>query len=471
MFNLLRKFFSNINAIIIAGLILRLVFILFGAKIYFGRENIFVDGDTWAWLTCMQNLFDHGTYTLDASHEYGYFVRTPGYGFFMGIFYFISGKNWDLAFPIIGWVQVFLDTISIWFIYQIALQLFNRQHKIAVVPAILYAFYPFAITWTPVVYSETSSLFFMLWGLYVLFCSKRNSKYFLSAALLSFSALTRPQLLPLLPFIMLYIFFSHDELKKRIQYMFLFGLGFLLIYGPWPLRNYINHQKVVITQDLRGLPNADEDWIAFTQYIYSVKTEFQPQFDQIIHNQNVDIPAIAFTDTEDSLKLIQVIDMAKNCASSFSHWSGYWNKPFKEPNCNQEVKSLFDELRTKQIQANPFHYYVTLPLLNLKKALFKYKLNDTSTMAKKIASLLFIGRTLLILLGIIGLYLMIRNKMALAEMYLILFYFLFIYLALCFGTGPQFRNIEIRYFLQVDVLLLLPAGYAISYFINKPKLV
>ena len=35
--------------ILIDGLIIRLLFILFGAELYFGRRNIFVDGDTFMW--------------------------------------------------------------------------------------------------------------------------------------------------------------------------------------------------------------------------------------------------------------------------------------------------------------------------------------------------------------------------------------------------------------------------------------
>ena len=34
----------------------------------------------------------------------------PGYSFFMGAFYLISGKDWNIAVIIIGWFQTLLNT-------------------------------------------------------------------------------------------------------------------------------------------------------------------------------------------------------------------------------------------------------------------------------------------------------------------------------------------------------------------------
>ncbi|HET8647000.1 MAG TPA: hypothetical protein VFO85_16005, partial [Vicinamibacteria bacterium] len=41
-------------------------------------------------------------------------------------------------------------------------------------------------------------------------------------------------------------------------------------------------------------------------------------------------------------------------------------------------------------------------------------------------------------------------------------FFVLLYLTLCAGTSPQLRNIEMRYFLPADVLLLIPAAGLIS---------
>jgi hypothetical protein len=48
-----------------------------------------------------------------------------------------------------------------------------------------------------------------------------------------------------------------------------------------------------------------------------------------------------------------------------------------------------------------------------------------------------------------------------------LLYFMLLYFYLCFGTGDQCRNIEIRYFLPADILLLIPAAFFIEGFLKK----
>ena len=63
-----------LSIIILSGAILRIIFILYGAEIYFNRENIFIDGDTWAWQTCIDNLINNGTFSVGGNE--GQFSRT-----------------------------------------------------------------------------------------------------------------------------------------------------------------------------------------------------------------------------------------------------------------------------------------------------------------------------------------------------------------------------------------------------------
>jgi hypothetical protein len=454
----------------LVGLILRVLFVLVGAKFYFGRENIFVDGDTQVWVACIQNLIETGTYTMNPGHEYGYFGRTPGYSFFIGIFYLLTGKDWNAAYPLIAWTQVVLDVIAIYFVYKIGLKLLNGDKKSAAIPAFLYATYPFVIVWNPVVYSELLSIFFLIIGLYYFIYEEKKYNYFFAGVFVSLSVLCRPQVLLMIGVMGLVILIKK---RKNIYLLFRnlvqFGLAVLIVYGSWPIRNYVNYNKMILTQDLRGWSVADKDWIAFTQYLYSVKAEWQPQFDDLIHNRKVTFPEESYLTTDDSLKLERAIYLSQNCGSSFSNWRGYWKEPITGENCNLEIKQLFDELRMKQITSNPINFYIVLPLKNLSKALFKYKLYDTETIARKLASLLFIFRTLLILLGILGLINAFITKMFSVELAVVLLYFILLYLSLCFGTGPQFRNIEMRYFLPADVLLLFPTSIVLRNLSEKFK--
>lgn len=202
------------------------------------------------------------------------------------------------------------------------------------------------------------------------------------------------------------------------------------------------------------------------QYIYSVKAEWQPQFSDILQNKTVVFPKESYINKEDSLKLEQAVYLAKNCGRGFSEWAGYWKKTipiFDTVNdCSKEVASLFDELRLHQIQQNPFNYYVKVPLMNLQKALFKSGLTDKVSVSRKLGGYLFYYRTILILMGMIGIALLFKRKELRPIALFVGLFFSMLYFYLCFGTSPQCRNIEIRYFLQADVLMLFPAAYLIG---------
>ncbi|MBU0764400.1 MAG: glycosyltransferase family 39 protein, partial [Bacteroidetes bacterium] len=337
-------------AILAFGLILRLSFILFGAEIYFSRENIFTDKDTGVWKTCITNLIETGAYTLDHEHEYGPFARMPGYGFFMGFFWLLCGQNWNLAFHVIGWTQLFLDIICIYLVYCIARSVFQRGRP-AYIAAFLYACYPFIIVWNPVVYSESLSVFFGMLCLYFLLTKKRSVFLLASGVCLGLAALNRPQFILMAPVALLYLSMkSIRELKLMIIRCLIFSLGFLVMYGSWPLRNYINYGKVIITQDLRAIRNWDVDVIAFMNYIYSVKAEWEPQFSNIIHNKKVEFPELAYISPQDSLMLEKAVALSKTCGKGFSYWIGYWKEPIENEGCTKEIETLFTALRDNQIK-------------------------------------------------------------------------------------------------------------------------
>jgi hypothetical protein len=100
-----------------------------------------------------------------------------------------------------------------------------------------------------------------------------------------------------------------------------------------------------------------------------------------------------------------------------------------------------------------------VPLKNLQKAIFKSDLSDNASVARRLGAYLFYYRTLLILSGIVGLLLLLRNRQTMIMGIFVGAFFGMLYFYLCFGTSPQCRNIEMRYFLQVDVLMLIPAAF------------
>lgn len=462
---------KTIFLIVAIGALLRLIFILFVGRYYFGRENIFYDHDTGTWALAIQNLFDYGKYTVDVNRDMGYFMRMPGYSFFMIPFWFLAGKDWWAAFPLIGWFQTLLDIVNIWFVYKLACRIFHEKSGTALVLAALYACYPFIIVWNPMTYSELIAISLMLYSLW--FISKKTGakQMFFSGILMGLSVLFRPQIALLIPVTMLGIWglsFNWTEIKNLMMPFAMFILGIGITYGLWPARNYINHGKLIFSQNLTGIDQWHEDMMEFRQFIYSVKAEWDPQFSQIISNKPVTYPAPGLLNAKDSLDLLHAMEMSKQCAIGFSRWTGYWKAPVYAPgDCSAEVAGIYRRLRLKQAEDNPWNYYVKIPLQNLHKAIFKFSLTDTSSATRKIASLLFILRTTLILCGIAGLVSMIRQSVNPVMSRICLLYFMLLYFYLCFGTGDQCRNIEIRYFLPADILLLIPAAFFIEGFLKK----
>lgn len=466
--------------IVLLGLALRLLFTLFVAPIYFNRVNIFVDGDTGAWTRAIQNLIYYGELNfLVPGNDITAYSRMPGYSFFLApsfllvtFFYKLLGLDvhnynaiWDIALKLTAYSQIVLDTISIFLTFYITKRLFNN-YKIGIISSFLYATYPFVIVWNPVCYSEIPSIFFALLSLAL--ALKWNNKVILALAGISlgFAVLNRPQYALLAPFVIFLFYQKYRSITKEgVAQAVIFYMFFVITYGSWPMRNYIRFGKMVTTQDLSGINNWNKEVIAFMQYVYSVKAEWDPQFSNIIHNKPVKFPKIAYRTPEDSIKLERAIYLSQNCGSGFSYWKGYWKKPIpaNDPSsCSEEAAKLFNELRANQIKYNPVNFYLILPLQNLKKALFKSELGDNKSLARRLGGMLFYYRTFLIILGFIGLLLMFRGKSTIPTALLVGSFFTALYLYMCFGTSPQCRNIEIRYFLQPDVLMLLPAAFLLS---------
>jgi hypothetical protein len=303
----------------------------------------------------------------------------------------------------------------------------------------------------------------MLYSLWFVRPNPGKKEMLIAGLLMGASVLFRPQLALLIPASIFSVWWFSErkfQVLKFIAPFSFFLLGVVVTYGLWPARNYIQHNKIILSQNLTGLDIWNEDMSEFRQFIYSVKAEWDPQFTQIIKNQPVTYPAPGLLNPKDSADLVRAMEMSKECGLGFSRWVGYWKAPVKRgEDCSKEIAEIYRKLRLQQSHDNPFNYYFKVPLTNLRKAIFKLKLTDTSTTVRKMASLLFVLRTIMIVAGLTGLILMFRDKANPVIASICLLYFILLYGYLCFGTGDQCRNIEIRYFLPADLLLLIPASY------------
>lgn len=454
-----------LKIILLLGLILRVFFILFGGKFYFSTANFQIQGDTYGWMDSIMNLINFGTYSSDLTVPNACFFRPPGYSFVIGLFYYIGGTNMQIGLQILSWVQIILDILSIGLFFNISRRI-GGSATTSLIAAFLYACYPFIIVWTPVLYAESISVFIMLTSIYFLLEKVESKrKYFISGILLGIAVLIRLQCIFILPGFIIYIFKSSITISNLRRNIMVFILSFGLIYGLWPARNLILHHRFVFSQDLNVGKHWSPDYMSFMNYIFAIKTDHQPQYQQIIENKIVNWPHDAYVTKGDSLLLAKTINECRTCGTGFSYFK-YHAGLIKAPlgpghNCDIEIENNFNQLLISQKKNNSFNYYVKIPLSNLKKALFKFSLYGNKSNTIKLAgAILFSYRTFLIFLGLLAIILNYQKKwFNINFSTLILCYFIIWYLYLSF----IYRNMEIRYFLQTDILLLLPAAFIINF--------
>jgi len=474
----MKNFFSDLienkklSIILVLALAIRLLFFFFGAAFYYNSQSFTVQGDTSWWMNNIINLINHGEYTNELNSELGYFTRTPGYSFFLGFIYLIAGRDLNLTYQIVPYIQIFLDVIAVLLVFKIT-ELTFKNIKIALLSSLIYACYPFIIVWNVVAYAESLSVFFMLWGIYLLIINKSWPYFVLSGLVLGIAILTRIQLIVLLPIVILSLAISQYRMEGRLLNLktFVFALSISLVYGVWPLRNYINHDKVILAQHLGDKYHWSPDIMAFRDYIWSIKVDWDPQFTQIISNQEVVFPKHAYKVEGDSILLQRAVHLMQTCGEGFSHFkrtAKYIDYVVKRgEDCNDEIVDILNTLIYNQKKYNALNYHVVVPLGNLKKAVFKSQLiKQKSGITGMLSKMLFLYRTLLIICGIAGLLILffkfkstfLKPAVLIAAIYFVGWYFFISYF---------YRNMEIRFLLHADILLLFPAAWFIFYVFNK----
>ncbi len=459
------SFINNALALFILGLCIRIVYTLyfshFFAQSYLNTNSVVYDGaDFGAWLNAFKSLINTGSFTVNPDHPYGFFGRMPGYSFFIGAFYLVFGNTYYLYALIV--VQILLDSFNIVLIYLITKRIFPSS-SFTFLPGLIYAIHPINIIWTPVLMSECLSISLMIIGFYLLIASDHKWKYSLAGFIFGLNILVRPQIAILtivIIMVMIYYSLQNQRIKTiglKNSLLFCFFLG--ITYGIWPARNYIIHDKLIFTHDIRSMKCWSNDVYGFMCYIFSIQSNWDPQFNQIVQNKPFEVnKKIAYVSPSDSSDLARAVYLAQNCGSGFSHWAGYPKKPIEGDNCDSIVYELFLKLRDHQIKYNPWHYWIKQPFSNLNKCFFKSELSKPGkSVLAQLIPLIFLFRTVILFAGIIGCIILILQHHPYRFFFSIsLIYFISWYALMCFGPTSFLRNIEMRYLIQADTLMIIP---------------
>ncbi|MBC8084927.1 MAG: glycosyltransferase family 39 protein [Hymenobacter sp.] len=455
-------------AILVLGLLLRLVFLLKGATLYYGAGREHLNGDSFSFTRSFLKLWYTGHYTLEPLIPDASFGRLPGYPFFYGLHYLVFGPK--LVLPALSVSQLLLDTAVIALLHNM-LRRWTGQAWPARLGALLYATYPFAIIWVTVVGTETLNTFVTVAWLSILTRPASSWRHYFLVGLLAVLAFyVRPYMGILLPISVLFVrLWPRQAARPRWPRPAWVLLGFGLLYVGWPVRNYVNYGRVVLVKPASaGYANQREDMQAYLDWLHTWTNDNTTWVEGLVQDKVLRYPAEIFAGPAEERRAYALTRLAARCGGSF-HLRRLDTHDYRLVlpgvfrSCNPQIAVGFDSLRRSYVQRHPLKYATAVPLANLTKAFFKsttiHQEQGPPAAKQVVQRLLFGYRTLLLLLGMAGLGVGWRKP----YFWPVAAYSGFIYLYVSFG----FRSLEMRYLLQADVLLLLAAAYAVHYAVGR----
>jgi tetratricopeptide (TPR) repeat protein len=180
------------------------------------------------------------------------FFRAPLYPYFRGILYIIFGESFYVA----SLIQILIGSLSCVLIYLLAKKLFNRA--IGIIASVIACFYAPFIHFDAELELPVLEIFLDL--LIVLLLVEAGTKlkkrwWVLSGIVLGLSAITRPNVLVFVPFVLLWIFlrlWKKNKNKIMVSSLF-FLLGTILIISPVTIRNWVVGKDFVLISSQGGI--------------------------------------------------------------------------------------------------------------------------------------------------------------------------------------------------------------------------
>ncbi|TGE15562.1 glycosyltransferase family protein [Hymenobacter elongatus] len=480
----LRYAWPQVWPLLAVALLLRLFFLLVGAEFYYaGRQvDIHINGDSYSYIFSLHNLLNYGRYTFDFAEPDAAVGRLPGYPFFYGLHYLIFGyKQVLLAVSV---TQVVLDTLGIWLIFVITAKLAPPTSWAPLLAALVLTFYPFSVVWVPIIGTETLGLFLvLLWWATLLVGRPTTLNWVLLGMLVAIIVYVREFLGVCLAVTLFYLLVISRRTPARFGRLRPAGFvlaGFLSLYIWWPVRNYITLGRFIPLKPVAaGYANLREDTQAALAWMLTWTNDVTMAFDTILLAPKPSFPEYVISTAAEKQLLDSLVVLSRSCASSFhTHIQPY--KPSFKPgsggsgpqlyggalrhaalrynNCNSQVSAGFHRLRASYIQRHPVRARLEVPLQNFQKIIFKNQFKAIAgkplTVAQRVSAVLFTWRSILLVLGLAGAW---RYRRLPGLWPAVLF------TAIIFGyMAVIFRSLEMRYLLQADIVMLVPAALLLA---------
>lgn len=455
---------KNLSGIFFLALTIRLSFSFWLSKYYFGKVT-FTFGDSFSYTESIKNLIYFDKFTFDVNTPDAYLYRGPVYPIFWGIHYLIFGD--DTAYIAVAVTQCIIDAVSAILIYLLAFKLTNHN-MLSLLCGLTYTIFPTFIVYVPITGTETFATFLTLLTFIVLVNARSNRDYLILGVLCGLATMTRQYLGLLVVLSVVFIFISgitQNRTRWRIASLIIV-LGFALCVLPLFARNWINHDTpTILMGQTTGYKVAQADGIAWHKF-YSLfigdVTSPATSIARYGRDGIVDREILGWQQKE----IDRLGDLAMRCGPSFRYvrqWFPEHRHPFSDDktDCTKELVEGYTSLRAKYLERYGIRLWMTVPLRNIAKAIFKGQLTKSLTIQKdRITGLIFKIRSLFVILGLCSVFFFKRKE------YLALLIFP---LGLIFYTSVITRHVEIRYLVQADALLLGLATVTICGLISRKR--
>ncbi len=184
--------------------------------------------------------------------ESSYF-RAPLYGYFLAFLYWVSSGSIFMA----KLLQLFLTFGTSFFLIKTTQHLFGKPTSY--ITGFIYAFYGTLIFYESMFLIPAIFLFLLSYGLYrVLFLSESTTikDWLITGIVFGLAAIARPNILLVMPFLMLWMLLSlqtSKELIQRIKLPLALCLGLVLVIAPVTIRNVVVTGEFILISSQGGI--------------------------------------------------------------------------------------------------------------------------------------------------------------------------------------------------------------------------
>ncbi len=429
------------------GFTIKIIYLFFIGPAVYGKD-LLIARDAFSYTNSFINLVNTGEYTHTPGHEPASYGRLPGIPFIWGFFYLLFGI--PKAYTAFALFQIMLDFFAGVMIFKIIRNFFHQ--RTALIVAWCYVLFPLTTYFVVRTDADYLSLFSIILVFYQLVFFRPYLKHCILLAVSLIAAFfIRETLILLMP---ISFFYLARNYKISLNYYFSMILLIFVLYLPWPIRNYIKADKIILVKPVSaGYSDYTDDILGYMSWVYSWHNCDAEDCWIYVYDleKEIDFPDKIFnTPTEKKLASDLVI-LAQRQGTGFLVWRNRneTNKINYGGKHDALINRGFNLLERSFKINHPFIYYVKIPLQNLRKALFKNSLTFEGPTPSFIFKFIMIARTIFVLLGIFACFYYWRSD----YFKISLFFSMGIYLFFSF----VFRHVEMRYLFQADVLMMVAA--------------